>query len=278
MKLVAGILALAAAASAGASPPLAPPGELLGGGAIPLKGSYGLHFVTVRVTPDGKRVKLYGDWNGSCKGFRGPVTASFFAQVPLSKDGSFKGSGPLDSAVAVGPFTFQGAFTSPTSAAGTGNVHFTFTPGGGQSYSCDTGTVVWRVRADRPVSGPPRPHAGATYYGNTSQNLPLVLRVSPDGRSVGQAALLWNAGCAKAKSGLSTGTISPPSRIAGGVFSTTQRYNDASISGRVVSVDTGRFGATTAAGTWHVHVEVVGKGGRVADTCDSGQITWRARL
>jgi hypothetical protein len=273
VRLLAGLLVLASAASA----PLAPPGELLGGGAIPENGTYGLHFVTVRVTPDGRRVKFYGDWNGACEGFTGAVTASFFKIAAIAKDGSFKGRGPLDSAVAAGPFSFQGTFTSPASAAGTGSVHFTFTPGPGRSYLCDTGTVAWQVRADRPLRGSPRPRPGAAYYGNTSQDLPFVLRVSPDGRSVVQAALLWNATCAKSKAGLSSATFTPTAPISQGAFSTTQRYTDAKLSGRVVSTDTGRFGQRAAAGTWHIHVDVVARRGGIADTCDSDRISWKAR-
>ena len=273
MRLLAGLLVLASAASA----PLAPPGELLGGGAIPENGTTGLHFVTVRVTPDGRHVKFYGDWNGACQGFTGAVTASFYKIAAIAKDGSFKGRGPLDSAVAAGPFSFEGAFTSPTSATGTGSVHFTFAPGPGKSYLCDTGTVAWQVRADRPLGGSPRPRPRAAYYGNTSQDLPFMLRVSPDGRSVVQAALLWSATCAKSKAGLSSATFTPTAPIAQGAFSTTQRYTDAKLSGRVVSTDTGRFGQRAAAGTWHIHVVVVGRRGGIADKCDTGRISWKAR-
>lgn len=273
MKLLVGLLVLTAAAL----PPLAPRGELLGGGSAPGTGTAGLQFVTVRVTSDGRRVRFYGDWTGTCAGFTGGVTTSFFKVAAIAKDGSFKGRGSLVSAVAAGPFSFQGSFTSPTSAAGSGSVRFTFTPGPGRSYSCDTGTVVWQVRTDRPLGGSPAPLRGAAYFGNTSQGLPFVLRVSPDGRSVVEAALLWNAACAKSKTGLSSATFARNARISSGGFSKTLRYGDAKLSGRVVSRDTGRFGADTAAGTWHVHVAVVGPGGRITDTCDSGPITWRAR-
>jgi hypothetical protein len=104
-----------------------------------------------------------------------------------------------------------------------------------------------------------------------------MLRVSPDGRSVVQAALLWSATCAKSKAGLSSATFTPTAPISQGAFSTTQRYTDAKLSGRVVSTDTGRFGQRAAAGTWHIHVEVVGRRGGIADTCDSRPISWKAR-
>ena len=44
--------------------------------------------------------------------------------------------------------------------------------------------------------------AGKAYFGNTTQRLPMVLRVAPDGRSVAQQAVMWNARCKHNVAGL----------------------------------------------------------------------------
>ena len=134
---------LAVAARAATSQPALPPGgALLGGGAIGERfvpqASYDLHFTTVSMSADGKAVRFYGDWNGRCDGYPGAVTASFYQQVDLKGDGTFKGRGPLESTSAEGVFDFEGHFTGPGGAQGTGRVEFTF-HSGDSAYKCDTG-------------------------------------------------------------------------------------------------------------------------------------------
>ena len=261
-----------------------PAGSLLGGGAVGAKfvplANYGLHFTTVTVTDDGKSVRFYGDWNGRCEGFSGAVTASFFDQADIHGDGSFKGSGPLKSTSADGTFTFEGRFAGTGSAVGTGQVVFTF-KSGNSSYRCDTGSVSWQARTSVPRFGRPRPLAGRTYYGNTTQRLPVVLRVSADGRSIVEQATLWNAKCKKNIAGLGRATSSPTFPIgADGTFSFTERYTESygGFVAHITSSHEGRFGLSTAAGTWRVRVDVRNSGNKVADSCDSGAMRWAARV
>jgi hypothetical protein len=277
-------LAVASHAASG-HPAIPSAGSLLGGGAVgerfvPLA-NYGLHFTTVSMADDGKSVKFYGDWNGRCEGFRGAVTASFFKQVTIGGDGTFRGKGPLESTSADGTFAFQGRFTGTGSAAGTGEVTFTF-HSGNSSYKCDTGTVSWQVRTALARFGRPRPMAGHGYYGNTSQRLPVMLRVSRDGRSIGQQAALWNAKCKKNVAGLGRATSSPLMQIhSDGTFGFTERYteNYGGFVAHITSTHEGRFGLSTAAGTWRVRVDVRNASTRKqADSCDSGPIRWAVRI
>jgi hypothetical protein len=277
---------LAVASRAASARPVVPAGgTLLGGGAIadrfvPLA-DFSLHFTTVSLTADGKHVKFYGDWNGRCQGYRGAVTASFFQEVSLRGDGSFQGKGPLESTSADGTFAFHGRFTGSGSAAGTGSVKFTF-HNGSSSSACDTGTVSWQTRTALGRYGKSRPLAGHGYFGNTTQRLPMVLRVSHDGRTVGQQALMWSARCKHNVAGLGRSTSSPVMTIhSDGTFGFTERYTETygNFVAHITSTHTGRFGLSTAAGSWRVHVDVRNaQTKKRADSCDSGPIRWAVRV
>src|SRR4051812_23377889 len=91
---------LAVAGRAASGRPVMPAGgALLGGGAVADRfvpfADYKLHFTTVSLARDGRHVKFFGDWNGRCQGYNGAVTATFFQDVRVASDGSFKGRGPL---------------------------------------------------------------------------------------------------------------------------------------------------------------------------------------
>lgn len=276
---------LAVAARAASTHPAIPPGgSLLGGGAIgsafvPLS-SYELHFTTVSMTADGKVARFYGDWNGRCEGWNGAVTASFYQEAKIGSDGRFSGRGPLESTSAEGVFTFDGAFTGAGSAAGTGRVKFTFIQGSNR-YRCDTGEISWQARTSVDRFGRSDPRAGRAYFGNTTQRLPMVLRVSGDGRRIEQQAGMWNAKCKKNIAGLGRTTSSPSFPIArNGTFGFTERYTEAygAFTAHIVSTHVGRFGLSTASGTWRVKVDVRDASGKRADSCDSGLMHWYLRL
>jgi hypothetical protein len=276
-------LALAGRAASG-RPAIPPAGSLLGGGAagehfVPAA-DYSLHFTTVSLAADGKSVKFYGDWNGRCQGYSGAVTASFFQKVDIRGDGSFEGKGKLESSVAEGTFLFKGRFAGSGKAGGMGQVKFTF-HNGDASYACDTGTVSWQVRTSLGRFGQARPLAGHAYFGNTTQRLPMVLRVSRDGRSVGQQAVLWNAKCKKNIAGLGRATSSPPMPIRqDGSFGFTERYteNYGAFVAHITSTHEGRFGLSTASGTWRVKIAVRDAAGKQSDSCDSGPLRWAVRI
>ena len=277
-------LAVAGRAASG-RPAFPAGGALLGGGSVAKQfvgaANYHLHFTTVSLTSDGRRVKFYGDWNARCDGWSGPVTATFFQEVGINPDGTFQGKGPLDSTSADGTFAFRGRFSGAGRASGTGSVRFTF-HNGDSSYRCQTGTLGWQVRTALNRFGRPRPAAGHAYFGNTTQRLPMVLRVAPDGRSVSQQALLWNAPCKHSLAGLGRATSSPTMPIRGnGSFGFTERYDETygNFVAHITSRHTGRFGLSTATGTWWIHVDVRNaQTKKRADSCDSGAVRWFVRL
>jgi hypothetical protein len=276
-------LAIAARADSGRVA-VPPGGSLLGGGAVGARfvplASYQLHFTTVTVQDDAKSVRFYGDWNGRCAGFDGAVTASFWQRTDVKGDGTFKGKGPLESTSAEGTYEFEGHFTGSGSAEGTGRVQFTF-HSGDSSYTCDTGTVAWQVRTSVSRFGRPRPEAGRAYFGNTTQRLPMVLRVSRDGRTIEQQAALWNAKCKHNLAGLGRATSSPSFPIrSDGTFGFTERYTEAygDFTAHITSTHQGRFGLSTAAGTWRIRVDVRDQKGKRVDSCDSKPMRWFVRL
>jgi hypothetical protein len=281
------LAALVAAAVATSGNALPARGTLLGGGAVTPgynpTGGYGLGFVSLAVAHrDGRTVVFYGDWNGNCPGYAGPVTATFVQRVAIRPDGSFSGSGAVPSTVAVGTFSFEGHFTGPAGAEGTGRVVFKYKPGN-VTYSCDTGKVTWQARADAGASGKPRPKPNGTYFGGTSQTLPIVLNLTPDGTAIAQAALLWNVQCQRNKSGIGRGTVSPPVSLDRGSFSATSQYDDLGIQpgviAHVTSARSGRFGAVSATGTWRIHIELrTSANNQLIDVCDSGLVRWHASL
>jgi hypothetical protein len=276
---------LAVAGRAAPSHPAMPvANSLLGGGAVGARfvplASHELHFTTVSVPADARVARFYGDWNGRCDGYDGAVTASFYQRVGIADDGTFKGKGPLESTSAEGTFVFSGRFTVAGSAEGTGRVVFTFISGSNR-YKCDTGDVSWQVRTSVNRFGRARPAAGRAYFGNTGQRLPMVLRLSRDGHSIEQQAGMWNAKCKKNRAGLGRATSSPSFPIRpDGSFGLTERYTEAygDFTAHITSTHTGRFGLSTAAGTWRVKVDVRDKSGKRADSCDSGPVRWAVRL
>jgi hypothetical protein len=130
--------------------------------------------------------------------------------------------------------------------------------------------------------GRPQPRPGRAYFGNTTQRLPMVLRVARDGRSVAQQALMWNARCKHSVAGLGRSTSSPKMSIHGdGTFGFTERYTETygNFVAHITSTHTGRFGISTAAGTWRVRVDVRNaKTNKRADSCDSGPVRWFVRV
>lgn len=149
---------------------------------------------------------FHGDSNGHCDGWNSAVTAPFYQRVEIKSDGTFKGRGLLESTSAEGTFLFTGRFSGAGSAEGVGRVLFTFVNGNSR-YKCDTGDVSWQVRTSLNRFDRSRPAAGRSYFGSTGQRLPMVLRVSPDGRPIEQQAGMWNA--KKNLAGVGRATSSP---------------------------------------------------------------------
>jgi hypothetical protein len=285
-------LVLAFAGAAPPSPAAVPqPAALFGGGQVQAAydpHGFGVHFVTIRIDRTGGTLTFYGDWAQRCSGIPDAITATFVAEQVRIRSGTFSDRGDIrgQSPTASGPFRFSGRFTSATSAAGTGSVTTTWRPGNGRTYRCSTGLVRWQARVTPGLGsteGAAKVRKGRTYYGNTSQNLPILIRVGPGGRRVVQAAVLWDTTCENAKSGLGLQTTMPPHPVEGGRAEHVARYSEqrgyapGQVT-RVVSSYHAIFGSATVAGTWAVIADVEAASGRRVDRCRSGRIRWKASL
>jgi hypothetical protein len=283
------VAAVAAAAALGAGK--LPDRTLLGGGAIGPAyrevARFDVHHVSMRLLAGGRKAHFYGDWNSRCAGFGAPVTATFDQVVPIAADGSFTGTGPIPGDLASGTFTFAGRLSADRArASGSGHVEFAFRPNGGdaaRAYDCSA-RVSWQARTTPPAAtGKAAIALDRAYYGNTSQRYPFVLRSPRSGaRAVPQASLMWDAKCKVQKGGTGGYMTSPPAALAGdGSFGYTERFDKTfadGVVGHYTSKLEGRFGATSAAGTWRIQLRLVNADGTTRDTCDSGLIAWAAAL
>ena len=156
--------------------------------------------------------------------------------------------------------------------------------GGTQVSSCDTGSIPWVAR--RPGAGSGRGRTvlqPGTHRGTTSQDQPLLIRVTDRGRLVRRAGLTVSVDCPSA-SGLPLDVVARQVRVRGGRFGAagdfTRPYTDA--DGRRVIESYrwelhGRFGRRGARGTFDMTGVVRRRGdGERLDSCATGPIDWRA--
>ena len=279
-----GALLLPFAASGGTST-LPAPGTVLGGGYQPANlSSPGLTMLALSVV-DAKHVAVWvAPFVSGCAGQ--PVVF----HAALAADGSFKGvyRNGYDKASGAyadggGPVTYAGRFASPTKATGT--IRLVWAEG---ANDCRTDTISWAASTkSSSSSGAAAP--SALYTGTTSQksklapvNLPLMVRVSADGKTAAATAYL-NTFCADAPAlNISSGGFfaGPGMKIgADSSFHELGRFY-ATVGTRKVaytSTFTGRFGAGAVSGTWTMDALVTAKAtGKKIASCTSGSLTWRA--
>jgi hypothetical protein len=286
-------LAPAAGLVAAASLSFAPtPGALLGGGTIGpalTADQADVGFTTIRVSQDGKRLHFYGDWPARC-GDGHVVTANIDRVVSLQADGSFVAAGLMNSSTVVGSFELRGRLDRRSIggqeldvAAGSGSAELSSRRG--SATSCKTPLLSWQVRSTPRVGGAPTPRKGAAYFGSDDQTDPVVLRVSRDGRSIVQAGIEFGLDC-KHKRFLFASDVVPGARIGSdGRFAKVQRYaspvKDARFPtgsiARFTATLSGRFGASTVAGSLKVDVRIESAGAALVDTCHS-ETTFAASL
>lgn len=289
--------ALAAAALSGAETELPPKNALLGGGAIgttwvsnPRAGHPDVKYTTIRVNKqNGRSVHVYAEWPVRCQG-RSPVTAIFDTVAPLKPDGTFARTGSLPKTAVIPDglrFQLTGAFDGATAARVTGSASFAFTEDG-KTSACSGSDIRTQVRLPGPAGGAPAPKRGAVYYGSTSDTGSVILRVAAGGRQVAQIGEEGWLDCKTAELKRNGGPFvqntSPPATIrANGTFGGSEHFDSLQplLPGTVAHMTsrvTGRFGATTASGTWELQAVVVDeKTKKVEDTCQR-KVTWRVSL
>lgn len=133
------------------------------------------------------------------------------------------------------------------------------------------------------------PRRGAGFQGTSSQkagalSLPVDLRVATNGRSVTRFDIQWSSRCTApggrgSLGGLSVTLNKAVSRLGsfGDDASFTREFGGGTKGVFTVRLR-GRFTRrTSATGTFRVSVSIRNAGNAQIDTCDSGNITWRAR-
>jgi len=135
---------------------------------------------------------------------------------------------------------------------------------------------------------------GATFGAITSQDNPLAIRLSGDGKRVDRIAFHWDANCTSGKvfsfGDILAPTAKPPSGPVGedpylpvsksGSFkgtALTVRDLGGGRLGTLSQVISGTVSSSKGAGTWSAHFEAVDvMSGQKVDTCDTGTIRWAA--
>ncbi|HEY5197605.1 MAG TPA: hypothetical protein VIJ51_11340 [Solirubrobacteraceae bacterium] len=132
------------------------------------------------------------------------------------------------------------------------------------------------------------PKKGAAFVGTSTQKsgnlgLPLDLRVSPTGTTMGRFDIEWTSTCQGTGGQGSYGGLSVTlnKKITKGVFTDTSTFSKAFSNGDKGAFVTKLYGKFTnplrAAGTFRVTVIITdGTTGATVDSCDSGVVTWVA--
>jgi hypothetical protein len=134
---------------------------------------------------------------------------------------------------------------------------------------------------------------GATFAGSTSQDSPIVVEVSKDGKRVAALSIYWEAKCDSGETLPGAGfeaspkpTPMPLSEHPYLPLDKSGRFKGSSLrvadpgSGRLI-VQTqdlsGKLGASKGSGTWHGHYDIVdAQSGQKVDQCDTGTFRWNA--
>jgi hypothetical protein len=148
--------------------------------------------------------------------------------------------------------------------------------------------VLWPVAAGaRPVHDTAQAvataAAGTVYGGTTSQDFPIVIQTNRNGRTVTNATIAIRANCTSGgffaiPDGYRNMSVSKKRKFSASFGPTTERNDDGTTTDFEGSIS-GSFNKsrTKASGTWTFKATHHDAAGAVADTCDSGTVSWTAR-
>jgi hypothetical protein len=148
--------------------------------------------------------------------------------------------------------------------------------------------VLWPVTATAgPEHGAPRAliaaAAGTVYGGVSSQDFPVVIQTSRNGRRVTDAMIAIRATCTSGgffviPDGYRDLSVSKKRKFRASFGPTTQRNDDGTTTDFEGSISGSLNKARTkASGKWSFKATDHDAAGAVTDTCDSGSISWSAR-
>jgi hypothetical protein len=208
-------------------------------------------------------------------------------RVALAPDGSFSSTSTLRNRRAGwrlrSRISIAGRFDG-SAASGTVTANLSVRRPGRRTRRCSSGAAAWQLRIPGPPGPAAGPQPGATYYGLTSQGgrVPraFLLAVQPDGARVKTTLLTFRARCRRLS--YSSNDLSPGAAIRpDGTFTIRESFafHSPLLVERVKVLVAGGFSAGGVAGAVRVHSAVrVRATGRVYDRCDTGPLTFAARL
>jgi hypothetical protein len=216
----------------------------------------------VQVLPHRAGVTAAFTYQTSCTGTKGSILWTGVARASL-KGGRFHYSRKED---AKGPQITLDGTMGTAAASGTWHVHFTVRDELGTAHGvCDSGKVEWTL---------PRDGAG----GQVATGYPIVLRVKKP--SVKSIELMTEVKCKSGDAYLIPSYYADFRIARDGTFG--RKFNDdgTPVAGRTSKLTIelhGRLRRGRIKGTWRLNV-VFSDEGKQVDTCDSGPLSWTARI
>ncbi len=274
-----------AASAATAQAPERPSGNF-GGGALvaPPKDLFGAGNAVIALRAlDDRRLQIEATLRARCAG--GDITDD----LTIAADGSFSADGtvtqePSPDEKVTTKYRISGAFTSPTAVEGTFSATLEKSAAG-KTASCRTGAVSFGARRPDGELGKRGARRRARYFGTTAQRgvgprRPIVLRISGDGKRISRALFGEHVKCSDGTR--SIGIEGPSTNIAigrNGRVKDREKYTIDNGATRTYVEDsfTAVIGRSGAKGTFSLSDRTVDKtSGNIIQTCESGEVKWRA--
>jgi hypothetical protein len=258
--------------------------------------------VSVRVAKDGKTARFFVNLNVTCNKVLNDQT-SFFStaavRTKISGDGHFRYDKGYSFTFADRPayavLSFKGTFWQGGRATGSARLREVRKNEDGTQTRCVSKRTRWELRQVGNVAQPDGHLApGAAYYGFAAKRttpkdldygkpfgirLPVMVRVSKDGKRVALATWYWTNKCTSDIHDFSV-NFSPPARIRpDGSFSSPEQWDKTftDVVGHNAVTFKGRFTPRGVAGVYRIHTVYNNvSDGALNDTCDTGVVRWRA--
>lgn len=273
------------ASAATAQAPEKPSGNF-GGGALvaPPKDLFGAGNAIVAFRAlDERKLEIEATVRAKCTG------GDIAAEVTIAADGTFSADGtatqnPRPDEKVTTNYKLSGAFTSASAIEGTLSATMTRTAEG-RKETCKSGSVRFGARRPRNEIGKRGAEGAARYYGTTAQRgvgpkRPIVLRISGDGKLISRALFGEQVKCSDGTR--SIGIEAPRTNVAiskTGRAKDREKYTIDNGATRTYVEDsfTAVIGRRGAKGTFSLSDRTVDKAtGNIIQTCESGEVKWRA--
>jgi hypothetical protein len=235
-------------------------------------------WVSARVSKDQKTVDFYGDIDLYCGGQNAGVYLTF-ATVPLRSGGRFSGADPIEpetNSGLTGVMKFSGRFTARGIASGSLTIS-----GTKSGTPCETRKIPWQLRSPFLAPHPRAAETGGTYYGNTKDTFPVMVRTNASGTRLRQASLEYVYKCQNSNQESYGNEVTPGTALSKtGAFHSKDHFSHATapgITGHWTSTVDGRVKGDRATGTWTINIQMTrDSDGAVVDNCTTNAIEFNA--